>query len=75
MKKNPNKINKKIFKNSETLPLDSIIDRQNNILISHDGIATEIHIQQSISNRPTIPTCKHRTTHPQYCTCRVRQYP
>ena len=73
--KSPKKVNRKVFKNSETSPLDSIIDRQNNILTNPEDIATEIHIQQSISNRPTVPTCKHQTSHPQYCTCNVRQYP
>ena len=73
--KNPKKVNMKIFKHSETSPLDSIIDRQNNILTSPEDIAKEIHMQQSISNRPTVSTCAHQTTHPQHCTCSVRQYP
>src|SRR5450631_4177162 len=30
--KSPKKMNRKVFKNTETSPLDSIIDRQNNIL-------------------------------------------
>ena len=53
----PKKINKKVFKHSETSPLDSITDRQNNILTNPEDIAKEIHIQQSISNRPTVHTC------------------
>ena len=73
--KNPKKINKKVFKYSETSPLDSITDRQNNILTNHEDIAKEIHIQQSISDRPTIPTCYYQNKHPSHCTCGVRQYP
>ena len=73
--KNPKKINRKVFKNTETSPLDSIIDRQNNILTNPEDIASEIYIQQSISNRPTVPTCQYQNTHPLHCTCGVRQYP
>ena len=73
--KNPKKINRKVFKNNETSPLDSIIDRQNNILTNPEDIASEIHTQQSINNRPTVPTCQYQNTHPLYCTCGVRQYP
>ena len=73
--KNPQKINMKVFKISETLPLDSIINRHNNILTSHEDIAQEIHIQQSISNHPTVPTCYYQNTHQPHCTCNVRQYP
>ena len=73
--KNPKKINMKVFKHSETSPLDLITDRQNNILTSPEDIAKEIHIQQSIGNRPTIPICHYHNTHPPYCTCGVRQYP
>ena len=73
--KSPKKINRKIFKNSETSPLDFIIDRHNNILTSPKDIAKEIHIQQSISNRPTVPTCYYQNIHQPHCTCNVRQYP
>ena len=73
--KNPKKINRKVFKHSETSPLDSITDRQNNILTNPEDIAKEIYIQQSISNRPTVPTCHYQNTHPPHCTCGVRQYP
>ena len=55
--------------------MDSIIDRQNNILTSPEDIALEIHTQQSISNRPTVPTCQYQNTHPIHCTCGVQQYP
>ena len=72
--KNPKKVNRKIFRNFETSPLDSIIDRQNNILTNPEDIAKEIYTQQSISNRPTVPTCAHQITHSQHCTCSVRQY-
>jgi hypothetical protein len=57
--KSPKKINRKVFKNTETSPLDSIIDRQNNILTNPEDIALEIYTQQSISNRPTVPTCQY----------------
>ena len=69
------KKNRKVFKNLETPPLDCITDRNNNILTSLEDIAKEIHIQQSISNRPTIPTCHFLPNHPLQCTCGVRQYP
>ena len=59
----PPKINRKVFKNTDTSPLDSIIDRQNNILTNPEDIAAEIYTQQSISNRPTVPTVKTYTHH------------
>ena len=37
--KNPQKINHTVFKNTETSPLDSIIDRQNNIITNPKDIA------------------------------------
>jgi hypothetical protein len=74
-KKNPKKINRKTFKHSETSPLDSITDRQNNILINHEDIAKKIHIQQSISNHPIVHTYHYQNKHPPHCTCGVRQYP
>ena len=73
--KSPKKINRKVFKNTETSPFDSIIDRQNNILTNPEEIALEIYTQQSICNRPTVPTCHYQHTHPVHCTCGVRQYP
>jgi protein-tyrosine-phosphatase len=73
--KNSKKINRNVFKNTKTSPLDSIIDRQNNILTNPEDIASEIYAQQSISNRPTVSTCHHQNTHPIHCTCEVRQYP
>ena len=73
--KNPKKINKKIFKNQEIPPLDCIMDRNNKILTNPVDIANEIHLQQSLNNRPTIPTCYFQPEHPLYCTCGVRQYP
>ena len=73
--KNSKKINKKVFKQSESSPLDSITDRHNNILTNPKDIAKNIYIQQPISNRPTVPTCHYQNTHPQHCTCGVRQYP
>ena len=73
--KSPKKINRKLFKNTETSHLDSIMDRQNNILTNPDDIASEIYTQQSISNRPTVFPCHYPYTHPLHCTCGVRQYP
>ena len=69
------KINNKVFKNQDTPPLDCIRDRNNNILTSPKDIANEIHIQQSISNRPTVPTCYYQPEHTYNCTCGVKQYP
>ena len=71
----PKKINRKVFKNLETSPLDYITDSNNNILTSPEDIANKIHIQQSISNRPTVPTCHFFPNHPPQCTCGVKQYP
>ena len=73
--KNPKKITRKVFKHSETSPLDSITDRHSNILTDPEDIAQEIYIQQSINNRPTVPTCPYQNIHSPYCTCGVRQYP
>jgi hypothetical protein len=73
--KSPKKINKRIFKNQETPPLDCIADEHNNILTSPVDIANEIHRQQSINNRPTVPTCYYQPEHTPKCTCSVRQYP
>ena len=64
----------KVFKNSVTSPLDSIIDRQHNILTNPEVIATEIHVHQSNGNRHTVPTCQHQTTHSQYFTWSVQQH-
>ena len=72
---NPRKINMKVFKNLETPPLDCITDRNNNILTNPEEIAKEIHIQQTLSNKPAVPTCYFLPNHPPKCTCAVRQYP
>ena len=47
----------------------------NSILTNPTDIANEIHIQQTISNSPTVPTCYHQSEHFSKCTCGVRQYP
>jgi hypothetical protein len=73
--KSPKTINRKVFKNTETPPLDCLLDRFDNILTCPHAIAHEIHIQQSISNRPTVPTCSYQPDHPYHCLCGVRQYP
>jgi hypothetical protein len=71
----PKRIHKVIFKNIESTTLDSIQDRQGNILTNPKDIAEEIYIQQSILNQPAIPTCYHQPTHNLECICGVRQYP
>ena len=73
--KSPKIINRKVFNNTNPPPLDCLIDRFNNILTSPQEIAHEIHVQQSISNRPTVPTCSYQPDHTQHCICGVRQYP
>jgi hypothetical protein len=59
----------------ENTILDSIKDKQGNILINPEDIAEEIYIQQSILNQPTIPTCYYQPNHNPECVCGVRQYP
>jgi hypothetical protein len=71
----PKRIHKVIFKNMENTTLDSIQDRQGNILTNLQDIAKEIYIQQSILNQPAIPTCYHQPNHNPDCICGVRQYP
>jgi hypothetical protein len=75
MDKNTKRIHKVIFKNTDNTTIDSIQDRQGNILTNSEDIAEEIYIQQSILNQPAIPTCHHQTTHNSECVCGVRQYP
>jgi hypothetical protein len=55
--------------------LDSLLDTQNNFLTHLEDISIEIYRQQSVSNRPTVPTCFFQPDHPNHCTCAVRQYP
>ena len=45
------------------------------MLINPEDIANEIHIQQTLSNKPAVPTCYYLPIHPPKCTCAVRQYP
>jgi hypothetical protein len=71
----PKRIHKVIFKNTDNITLDSIKNRQGNILTNLEDIAEEIYIQQSILNQPAIPTCQHQPTHNCECVCAVRQYP
>jgi hypothetical protein len=71
----PKRIHKVIFKNTENTILDSIKNRQNNILTNPEDIAEEIYIQQSILNQPAIPTCYHQSNYNPECVCGVRQYP
>jgi hypothetical protein len=73
--KNQKKNNKKVFKNQEVPPLDCISNEYNTIITNPIDIANEIHKQQSISNRPTVPTCYYQPEHTPKCTCGVRQYP
>jgi hypothetical protein len=71
----PKRVHKVIFKNTENTTLDCLKNKQGNILTNPEDIAEEIHIQQSILNQPTIPTCHHQPNHDQKCVCGVRQYP
>jgi hypothetical protein len=71
----PKRIFKVIFKNTENTTLDSIKDRQGNILTNPKDIAKEIYIQQPILNQPALPTYHHQPNHDQKCVCGVRQYP
>jgi hypothetical protein len=71
----PKRIHKVILKNTENTMLDSIKNRQGNILTNPEDIAEEIYIQQSILNQPATPTCHHQPNHDQKCICGVRQYP
>jgi hypothetical protein len=59
----------------ENTTLDSIKDRQGNILTNPKNIAEEIYIQQSILNQPSTPTCHHQPNHDREYVCGVRQYP
>jgi hypothetical protein len=59
LKLQPKRIHKVIFKNTENTILDSIQDRQGNILTNPKDIAEEIYIQQSLFNQPVIPNCYH----------------
>jgi hypothetical protein len=71
----PKRIHKVIFKNTDNTTLDSIKDRQGNILTNPEDIAEEIHIQQSILNQLATPTYHNQTTYNRECICGVRQYP
>jgi hypothetical protein len=71
----PKRIHKVIFKNTDNTTLDSIKDRQGNILTNLEDIAEEIYIQQSILNQLAIPTCHHQPIHNRECVCGERQYP
>ena len=51
------------------------MDQNNYIVTNPKDIPNKIHIQQSISNHPTIPTCQYLPNHPPQCICGVRQYP
>jgi hypothetical protein len=59
----PKKIYRRVFKNSETPPFDSFTNKQNNIMTNPDDITNEIYVQQTISNRPTNPTCYYQPDH------------
>jgi hypothetical protein len=69
----PKQGNKAIFQNSDNPPLDSLLDRNNNIITHPTDIADEIFIQQSTTNAPTVKTCNHQPQHNIDCTCLVRQ--
>jgi hypothetical protein len=71
----PKQGNKAIFRNSDSPPPDSIVDQNNNILTHPSDIATEIFVQQSQLNAPTVTNCPNTNNHPPNCTCKVHQYP
>jgi hypothetical protein len=71
----PKRVNHKVFKTSQTTTLDSLLNTTNNILTTPTDIAKEIHLQQSIINKPRVPTCYYQPDHHIHCTCVVRQYP
>ena len=71
----PKQGNKATFQNSDNPPLDSLLDKNNNIITHPTDIANEIFIQQSTTNAPTVKTCNHQPQHHPTCTCQVRQYP
>jgi hypothetical protein len=59
----PKRIYKVVFKNIDNTTLNSIKDKQGNILTNLEDIAEEIYIQQSILNQPSTPTCHHQPNH------------
>jgi hypothetical protein len=71
----PKQGNKAIFQNFDNPPLDSLLDKNNNIITHPTNIADEIFIQQSTTNAPTVKTCNHQPQHNLDYTCQVRQYP
>jgi hypothetical protein len=71
----PKRIHKIILKNTVNTILDSIKDRQGNILTNPEDIAEEIYIQQSILNQPFTSTCHHQPNHNPKYVCGVKQYP
>jgi hypothetical protein len=71
----PKRIHKVIFKNIENTTIDSIKNKQGNILTNLEDIAAEIYIQQSILNQLATPTCHHQPNHDSECVCGIRQYP
>jgi hypothetical protein len=73
--KTPKKGHNQIFKETEQPSLDSLKDRNNNILIHPYDISKEIHAQQTINSKPTTTTCHYQENHPNQCTCAVKQYP
>jgi hypothetical protein len=71
----PKLVNQKVFKQTETLPLDSLLSRNNIKLTNPTDIAEEIHTQQSHINKPAVPICYYQPDHQPHCTCGIRQYP
>ena len=71
----PKQENKAIFQNSNNPPLDSLSDKNSNIITHPTDIVDEIFIQQSATNAPTMKTCIHQPQHHPTCTCQVKQYP
>lgn len=69
------KKNHKIFKTNNTSPLDFLLDYNNNIFTNPDDIANEIYTQQSIINKPTVPTYYYQPDNDSECTIDKRGNP
>lgn len=66
--KNPKKINRKVFGTNATPPLDCLLDHNNNVFTDPAQIASEIHAQQTITNKPYLPMRQYQPDHPNQCT-------
>lgn len=67
----PKKTNQKIFKNNNIPSLDSLLDRNDDILTNPNDMANEIYIRQTTINRPQVPTYYYQLDHGPNCSCNV----